>query len=470
MQFERDFLMVINGELRSACTTYDAVNPSTGDVIGKAPDASMVDLEAAISGARDAFPEWSSRDISERRDVLRAMAARIKANVPDLSRLLTIEQGKPQKQAVGEVLGCALWLEVIAEQQLPVTRIELPDRTAETHRVPLGVIGAITPWNYPLLLAIYKIAPALLAGNCVIVKPSPFTALCSLKMVELIHDLVPAGVLNIVSGGGELGAAISAHAKIDKISFTGSTATGKKIMQSASGTLKRLTLELGGNDAAIILPDVDVENVAKSVFWAAFFNSGQLCVAAKRIYVHEAIYDRFAAAMVQYATEVKMGDGLEQGTELGPINNVEQFARVKDLVEDCHRQGYKILTGGTAIEGKGYFMPVTIVDNPPEASRVVQEEAFGPIMPLLKVTSIDEAIDKANASDLGLGGSVWSADVEEARRVAARLQTANVWINENGTFHPSIPYGTAKQSGIGVENGIEGLIAYTHAKTVVVPK
>lgn len=470
MDFYSDFRTIVDGKTVEAGNTYDVLNPATEEVIGKAPDITADGLNAAVRAARSAFPRWSAQSISVRRNALHTMADKITANADKLSRLLTLEQGKPVAQADNEVAGCALWLNVIADQELPITLVELEDRSSVTTRVPLGVVGAIAPWNFPLLLSIYKIAPALLTGNTVVVKPSPFTPLSTLKMVELLNDLLPPGVLNTVSGGGELGAAMSSHADINMISFTGSTATGKKIMASAASSLKRLTLELGGNDAAIVLPDVDVESAAKGVFWGAFFNSGQLCVAAKRVYVHQDIYAPFTKALADYANSIKVGDGLEQGTDLGPINNEMQYQHVKSLIDDSRAQGHKFLTGGDLPDGKGYFAPVTIVDNPPDTSRVVQEEAFGPVLPVLSFSSVDEVVDRANNTLLGLGGSVWSADPAKAQEVADRLQTGNVWINQNGTFHPSIPYATAKQSGIGVENGIEGLIAYTNAKTVVQPK
>jgi acyl-CoA reductase-like NAD-dependent aldehyde dehydrogenase len=316
----------------------------------------------------------------------------------------------------------------------------------------------------------FKLGPALLSGNTVVLKPSPFTPLTTLKIGELARDIFPAGVLNIVSGGDDLGPWMTAHPGIDKISFTGSTATGKRVMASASENLKRITLELGGNDAAIVLDDVDVEAIAEKLFWAAFRNSGQICIATKRMYVHKDVYEPLKAALLAYAATVKMGDGSEQGVQLGPIQNHQQFARVVDLIKDAKDKGYTFLMGGDVADAPGYFVPITILDNPPETSRIVQEEQFGPVLPLLKFDDIDEVVGRANATDYGLGNSVWSADPDRALAVAQRLQSGTVWVNETQHLTPLAAFGGHKQSGVGVENGEEGLAEYTNAQTIVVKK
>ena len=333
--------------------------------------------------------------------------------------------------------------------------------------MPLGVIGAITPWNFPLLLAVWKIAPALVAGNTVVVKPSPWTPLCTLKFGEMLRDILPPGVLNIISGGNDLGAWLTEHPDVRKISFTGSTGTGRKVMASASRNLKRITLELGGNDPAIVMPDVDVRKTAEALFWAAFQNSAQFCVAAKRLYVHEDIYDELARALVDYTATVKVGDGSQPDTDLGPIQNSMQFDKLKDLLRDARANGLRFLTGGEVSKGPGYFVPITIIDNPPENSRVVTEEAFGPVLPLLKFKDIDDVIARANATEYGLAASVWSKDADAARRIAARIEAGTVWINEAHTFSPHVAFGGHKQSGIGIENALEGLAEYTNAQTIV---
>jgi acyl-CoA reductase-like NAD-dependent aldehyde dehydrogenase len=274
-------------------------------------------------------------------------------------------------------------------------------------------------------------------------------------------------VLNVVSGGDHLGPWLTEHPGINKIAFTGSTATGRRVMQSAATNLKRVTLELGGNDPAIVLPDVDIPATAEKVFWVAFRNSGQFCIAAKRVYVHEEIYDAFSQALISYARTVKVGNGAEEGTKLGPIQNRMQFAKVNDLIASAKKDGLRFLLGGEPQNGPGYFVPVTIIDNPPEDARVVVEEAFGPVLPLLKFRDTDDVIRRANHSDYGLGASVWSRDVEKAKSIAQQLECGNVWINSVQWLSPHAAYGGHKQSGIGVEHALEGLLEYTNTQTIV---
>ena len=257
------------------------------------------------------------------------------------------------------------------------------------------------------------------------------------------------------------------HPGFDKISFTGSTQTGRRVMASAAPSLKRVTLELGGNDPAIVLPDVDIAAVAEKLFWAAFTNNGQICIATKRMYIHDAIYEPLRDAIVEYAKTVKVGDGSEPGTQIGPINNDLQHRRVLELISDAREKGYKILTGGDVPAGNGFFIPVTIIDNPPEDSRIVQEEQFGPVLPLIRYSDIDDAIARANATDYGLGASIWSADEDAAYALAGRIQSGTIWVNETQHLSPLAAFGGLKQSGIGVEGGLEGLLEYTAAQTLV---
>lgn len=466
--FFDEYTMTIDGRAENAATTFAAYNPATEAVVAQAPEASRAQLDQAVAAAKAAFPAWAARPIAERQALVARIGDVIEANAEDFMRLLTLEQGKARAGAEWEIGGSVIWCREIAKQSLEVHVAEdTPGRTVETRRVPLGVIGAITPWNFPVLLAIWKIAPALVAGNTIVVKPSPFTPLCTLKLGELLRDVLPAGVLNVVSGGNELGGWLTGHPDVRKISFTGSTATGRKVMASASGNLKRITLELGGNDPAIVLPDVDIDKTAKELFWAAFQNSAQFCVAAKRIYIHEAIYDRLAQAMVDFAATVKVGDGAHQGTDLGPIQNRMQFDKLKDLLADAKANGLRFLAGGEIPEGAGFFVPITIIDNPPEESRVVREEAFGPVLPLMKFSDIDDVIARANDTDYGLAASVWSKDVDQARAIAGRIEAGTVWINEIHSFSPHVAFGGHKQSGIGIENALEGLAEYTNAQTIV---
>ncbi|AEG48154.1 Aldehyde Dehydrogenase [Sphingobium chlorophenolicum L-1] len=467
VDFGSDYTMTINGKAVISDDHFEAFNPATEEVLAVVPDASRDQLDQAVAAAKAAFTSWSARPVAERQAMVAAIGDAIEAHAEDFMRLLTLEQGKARAGAEWEIGGSAIWCREIAKQSLPTHVAEQTEnRIAETRRVPLGVVGAITPWNFPVLLAIWKIAPALVAGNTMVLKPSPFTPLCTLKLGELVRDILPPGVLNVVSGGNDLGAWMTEHPAISKISFTGSTATGRKIMASASGNLKRITLELGGNDPAIVLPDVDPKTVAKELFWAAFQNSAQFCVAAKRLYIHADIYDDLRDELVTYARTIKVGDGLDQGTDLGPIQNRMQFNKLKDLLAEAKADGIEAVLGGEALEGPGYFVPITIFDNPPEDSRVVREEAFGPVLPLLKFDDIEDVITRANDTEYGLAASVWSHDIQTARSIAERIEAGTVWINEIHSFSPHIAFGGHKQSGIGIENALDGLAEYTNVQTI----
>jgi aldehyde dehydrogenase (NAD+) len=468
MRFNHSYAMTIGGNRVSGGATFDVVNPATETVIASVPDATREQLDTAVAAARAAFPGWASTPVAERRAALDKLGDAILANLDSFKRLLTTEQGKPHTDAEMEVGGAGMWLKGAATLDLPVTINEdSEERYSETRHVPIGVVGAIAPWNFPLLLAMFKVGPALLAGNTMVLKPSPFTPLTTLKFGELAAEILPPGVLNIVTGGDRLGPWITGHPGIDKVSFTGSTVTGRRVMQSASATLKRVTLELGGNDPAIVMPDVDVEKVAEELFWAAFRNNGQICIATKRMYVHKDVYEPLKAAIIAYAKTVKVGDGAEQGTQIGPINNKPQYDRVLDLIQDARDKGYDFLIGGEQAEMPGYFIPVTIIDNPPEDSRIVQEEQFGPVLPLLKFDNLDEAVARANATDYGLGGSVWGTDEDKALAIAERIASGTVWINETQYLTPLAAFGGMKQSGVGVEGGVEGLLEYTNTQTIV---
>jgi acyl-CoA reductase-like NAD-dependent aldehyde dehydrogenase len=467
MIFDSDFTMTIGGQAATSVATLPVVNPANEEVIAQVPDASREQLDAAVAAASAAFPAWSARPIAERKAMLHAIADRMLEHKSEFGRLFTAEQGRPIGGAEWEVDLCAQWCRGVAALDLPVEVLEdSEERRVEIHHRPIGVVGAIVPWNAPLLMAIWKSTPALLAGNTMVLKPSPYTPLSTLKLGELLRDLLPAGVLNILSGGNELGQWITDHPGIGKVSFTGSTATGKRVMESASRTLKRVTLELGGNDAAIVLPDVDPKAVAPQLFWGAFFNSAQVCVAIKRLYIHADIYDAVAHELVEYAKSVTIGDGSEQGVDLGPVQNGMQYEKVKRLLEDSRASGQRFLLGGEALDGPGYFIPISIVDNPPDDSRVVTEEAFGPILPLLKFDDIEDVIRRANDSETGLGGSIWSNDLDAARAIGARLETGTVWINEMFAFLPNAPFGGHKQSGVGVEHGVKGLLEFTNTQTI----
>ncbi|MFF1818177.1 aldehyde dehydrogenase family protein [Kribbella sp. NPDC058245] len=465
------YTMTIGGKVVAGNDFFPVVNPANGAVVGDAPNCSPQQLDAAVAAARDAFPAWSARPVADRQKVLIAMADAVDANTEVLAGLITAEQGKPIAVARTEVFGLGYWLRETAALELPETvNQDDAERLSITRRVPLGVVAAITPWNYPLGQASFKVGPAMLAGNTVVLKPSPAAPLANLKLGEILRDVVPDGVLNIISGDDSLGAQLTAHPGFDKISFTGSTHTGKLVMAAAAQSLSRITLELGGNDPAIVLPDVDVKATAEQLFWAAFSNSGQICLAVKRIYIHADIYDELAAELTAYARNVKVGDPAEEGVQLGPVSNQRQYDTVVGLLEDCERNGYKFLTGGLPDASAGFFIQPTLVDNPPEDSRIVQEEQFGPVLPLLKYDDLDDAIARANASQYGLGASVWSADPDAAFAVAQQIQSGTVWVNEIMHLSPLVGFGGLKQSGIGTESGLAGLLEFTESQTLTVKR
>jgi acyl-CoA reductase-like NAD-dependent aldehyde dehydrogenase len=461
--------MTINGKDVDTTNHLTVTNPANGEILGNAPDAGMAELDQAIAAARAAFPKWRATPYAERQAIIAKVGEVIGANMEELCRTLTLEQGKPAEQAQFEIGGAAAWAGATAMLELPVSVLEdEPGHRIETHHVPIGVVGSISPWNFPLMLSVWKIVHATLAGNTMVLKPSPFTPLTVLRLGELLRGVYPDGVLNIITGGDALGPMMTSHKGFDKISFTGSSATGRRVMESAAPTLKRVTLELGGNDAAIVLPDVDVAAAAESVFWSAFTNSGQVCIATKRAYVHDSVYDSFKTAITEIAKNVPMGDGSKQGSALGPINNKPQYDRVKSLIADCEANGYAMSTGYQPEEKDGYFIPVTLVDNPPEDSRIVVEEQFGPVLPLLRWSDEADVIARANNSEYGLGGTIWTNDYEAALRIAPQLETGSVWINEAMAAHPHAAFGGHKQSGLGTENGVDGLLEYTNPQTITV--
>lgn len=459
--------MVINGELVKSDHLYPVVNPANEDILCSVPDAREPDLEAAVTAASDAFHDWAATPYEDRQKAVANIGSILLEHKSELSRLVTLEQGKALEASEHELEMAAQWCHGVSQLKLPVEILHDQDgRRIEMQHVPIGVVGAITPWNVPIIMAIWKIAPAVLAGNTVVLKPSPYTPLATLKLGALIKDLFPNGVVNVLSGGNDLGQWMTKHPEIGKISFTGSTETGRKVLASSSKFIKRVTLELGGNDAAIVMSDINVEEVAPALFWAGFMNSGQVCAATKRMYIHEAIYDELAEAIVNVSKSVVVGDGSEARTQLGPVQNHMQYNKVKSILEDSIKQGHQFLVGGNVPDRKGYYLPITIVDNPPEDSRVVVEEAFGPILPLLKFKDIDDVVKRANNTSSGLAASVWSNDIEQARAIASRLDSGTVWINEVFAFSPLTTFAGHKQSGLGCEHGVQGLLEYTNSKTI----
>jgi len=461
-----DYRMLIGGQLVDGAQHLDVINPATGDVFARVPRASVADADAAIAAAKAAQPAWGARPIAERRAALIALADAIAARGDELARLLTLEQGKPLPEAQGEVAWTEGYLRHYAT-------LELPDRVIQddeagyiaVRHLPLGVVVGIIAWNFPLLVACWKIGPAVLAGNAIVLKPAPTTPVTALVLGEIVRDIFPAGVINVITDANDLGPHLTGHRDVAKVGFTGSTATGKRIAANSAQTLKRITLELGGNDAAIVLNDVDVRATAAGIFGNAFLNCGQVCLAIKRAYVHADIYDAMCAELARLAQEAVVGDGLEQGTAIGPIQNAAQYDKVKGFLESARAEG-TVIAGGKAMERAGYFIEPTIVRDVTDGARIVDEEQFGPILPVIRFDDIDDVIARANSSDYGLGGSVWSGDIDRAATIAARLEAGQVWVNQHIGIGPHIPMAGFKQSGLGAEQSVEGLAEYTQLQVI----
>jgi len=461
-----DFVMTIGGDTAPAAESFGVVNPATGEVFAQAPECSRQQLDAAFDAAAKAQRDWRS-DESARRATLLRMADVLMASAGELAPVLTAEQGKPIGDANIEVFAAAIWCQYFANLETPPQVIQDDaEALVEVVRRPVGVVAAITPWNFPLTLAFWKIAPALLAGNAVVLKPSPFTPLTTLKVAEILRETVPPGVLNVVSGGDHLGSWMTEHPVPRKVSFTGSVETGKLVALSAAPDLKRVTLELGGNDPAIVLDDADPDVVSKGIFAAAFNNNGQVCSAVKRVYVPEAIYDQVVDGLVAHATSVKVGDGTEADTKLGPINNRPQFDRVTELVGDALSRGARAVAGGHAIDRPGYFFEPTILADLSDGTRIVDEEQFGPALPVISYRDVDDVVERANATHFGLSGSVWGADGDRAAEVAGRLECGTAWVNTHLALAPQQPFGGFKWSGVGVENGPWGLAEFSEIQVV----
>ncbi len=473
------YFNTIGGKQVAAERTFESINPATGEAVGLVPISQRQEVADAIAAARAAQPAWAARPDAERKALMMKVAEVINKNSAYLAEWVTREQGKPlggvgPDQVPGarfEVWGCEVWTQVPAGLDLPVEVVFEDDtRRDEVYRKPYGVIAAVAPWNWPLLIAIWQIIPSIRAGNTVVIKPSEYTSIGTLELVRLINEVLPAGVLNSVSGTGEVGAWLTSDPGIDKVTFTGSGPTGAKIAQAAAKNLVPATLELGGNDAAIMLPDADPKAMAMGLFWGAFINMGQTCACAKRLYVPENLFEPTVQALKELAEAMPMGDGLKEGVVMGPIQNKMQYDKVVNLVESAKDQGGTIVCGGTPKGGPGYFYPLTLVTGLKDGDRLVDEEQFGPVLPIIKYRDVDEAIASANRLDVGLGASVWSTDLEKARQVASRIQAGTVWINQHGLVHPMVPFGGVKGSGYGVEFGLDGLKAVTRPQVISIRK
>ena len=465
-----DMSMLINGRMATSDKWVDVINPATEEVFARVPHATEAQLDEAVAAAAAAQKEWAETSVADRRAKIEALVAAIAENQDELARLITLEQGKPLPEAAGEVQWALGYLGHTATLELPNQVIQDDEAFfIEKRHKPLGVVGGIIPWNFPLLMACWKIGPALMAGNAIVLKPAPTTPVAALKLAELCGKVFPAGLVNIITDANDLGPKMTAHPGIAKIAFTGSSQTGKRIMASAADTMKRVTLEMGGNDPAIVLGDVDVKETAQKVFAGAFANAGQVCLAVKRAYVHSDIYDDFCDELKGIASQAVVGDGLDQGTTIGPIQNKNQYEKVKGYLEDAKQHG-AIIAGGAAREGKGYFIEPTIVRDVKDGQKIVDEEQFGPILPVIAFDDIEDVIARANASEYGLGGSVHSKDVDKATEIAGRIESGTVWVNQQLNIGPHIPMAGFKGSGLGVEQSVDGLAEYTQIQVINVAR
>jgi acyl-CoA reductase-like NAD-dependent aldehyde dehydrogenase len=459
--------LTIDGSEVLAADGIDVIDPATEQVIGSAPDAGREHVDRAVTAAAKAFPDWAAAS-EGRTEPLREAARRIRAAADELGRLTTLEQGKPLAAAVGESMATAQFFDDFASLRPPV-ELDRDDGTnmARVQRRPLGVVAAITPWNSALYVTAMKIAPALAAGNTVVVKPSPETPLATLRLGELLRDVFPAGVVNVLTGRDQVGPWLTAHPDVRLVSFTGSIATGRRIAAAAGGELKRLVLELGGNDAALVLEDAPMgDELLDSLFWNVFGNCGQVCSGIKRIYAHRSVYTDLVDGFAARARGVRVGPGLEPDTQMGPLTTSAQRGRVAGLVEDATESGATVVAGGHVIDGPGFFYEPTVVTTDNDQVGLVAEEQFGPAIPILAFDEDAEAIARANVGEYGLGGSVWTSDFDRGARVAAAFESGMAWINSHKGIDPTLPFGGSKSSGIGVERGRWGMADLTEVHSV----
>ncbi|KAK7961696.1 aldehyde dehydrogenase [Apiospora aurea] len=457
---------VINNEFVPTVTTRHSIDPSTGEPLWEVPVATKDDLDNAVKYAREAFKTWSTTTFQQRAEMLLRYADAIEANREPLEKLHTMEQGKPLSLSKTEFDLTLTWLRAFATMEIRDEVLEdTEERTIYATFPPLGVCAGIVPWNWPILLGLGKMGPALVTGNCFIMKPSPYTPYCDLKLGELAMAMFPPGVVQVVSGDDELGPWMTEHPGIDMIAFTGSIPTGKRVAASCARTLKRCVLELGGNDACIVCDDVDLARCVPKIATLSFLNTGQICMLPKRIYVHERIYDAFRDAMVQFTREnIRTGGGFEEGVVVGPVQNRMQHLRRRPPHRPKNRPRRR-----RRLPQRLPHHPLHR-RQPPDTSRIVTEEPFGPIVPLLKWRDEGEVLARANDSATGLGASVWSRDVARAERMARRLSAGSVWVNSHFDVAPHVPFGGHKESGIGMEWGVMGLKSYTKPRSLWVWK
>ena len=462
----------VNGTFAEAVESYEIFNPATGDSLGLAPISSDDQVDDAVQAAISAHADWVKFSDKERAEITANVAKVLEQNSEYLADLITREQGKPLSGPGSrfEMEACVGWTQVPAEFSIEPEVVYEDDVRRDTlHRVPFGVVAAIAPWNWPLMIAIWQIMPAIRMGNTVVLKPSEYTPIGTLEMVRLINQVLPPGVLNTVTGDGHIGGQLTSHPDVDKIMFTGSEATGRKIIEASARNLAPITLELGGNDAAIVLPGTDVSAIAEDLFWGAFLNMGQTCACIKRLYVHENDYEGVMSALGALASQMPIGDGTDENTLIGPLQNKMQYDKVRELVTDARESGCDIKEFGDTPQ-QGYFLPVTLVGTIQDGQRLVDEEQFGPALPIIRYRDLDDAVISANRLPAALGASVWADDPTNAAETANRLEAGSIWINQHGAIHPMVPFGGNKASGYGCEFGLEGLKSVTQVRVISIKK
>jgi acyl-CoA reductase-like NAD-dependent aldehyde dehydrogenase len=456
----------------------EVLNPATGEAVDRAPRGTREDAQEAISAAQDAFAIWSEWTQARRADVLRRAVDLIRLHEKELANLLTKEQGKPLREAMLEIRRYAHTIEYYAGLGKNIRGGYIPQiddgKYGMIIKRPLGVVGAIVPWNFPVSLMGNKIGPALLAGNTMVIKPAETTPLTDLRVVGLFLEAgLPKGALNVVTGQGSVvGDEIVINPKVRKIGFTGSTEVGRRVMASAAEGIKRVTLELGGSDPMIVCDDADIDEAAKAAAVGRFFNCGQACLAIKRLYLFDSIADSFIEKLVARVKKLRVGNGLAEGSMIGPLHSRTQRDEIESQVQDAVDRGARLLIGGERLKGSefdnGHFYAPTLLADVPEDARVATEEVFGPALPIFRVGSLEEAIQKANDSIFGLGSSIWTNDLNRATRAAERIEAGYTWINSAQIIYDELPFGGFKQSGLGKEHGPEALDYYTETKSVVV--
>ena len=474
--------ILINGEQTSAKSGEELpiVNPATEEEFETVPKAGAEDVDAAVAAAKEAFKEWSQKDPDDRAALMRAGIAKIQENSKEIAQLLTQEQGKPFSEAMGELHHFLHGMNYYADLASKIEGVyaNLPSTLGKAYglviKKPIGVCAAIVPYNFPLTLMGTKLAPALAAGNTIVIKPANTTPLATLRVAELMQEAeLPPGVVNVVTGPGkEVGEALATHPDVRRVALTGSTQTGRRIMEIAAPLFKRVSAELGGSDPVIVFPDADVDAAVRGINIGRFFNAGQACLAAKRVYVFDEVYDEFMESLTKRVARYELGDGLEKAEKpkirMGPLNAARHRDELADQLQDAVDGGAKVAIGGGTGNGKGFFFEPTVIEDAPHDSRVAQEETFGPLLPVWRVDDVDEAIRLANDSPYGLGSSVYTHNVKWINRASQEIEAGMTWVNQLHFGYDELPFGGVKESGIGREHGKEAIEHYLEQKSIVV--